>query len=43
VYRWRFLDHRIKHYTAFAAGWSWFRLKAAGVMQPCRSISQVVL
>jgi hypothetical protein len=35
--------NRMEGYAAFAAGWSSFRLKAAGLMKPCRSISRLAL
>src|SRR5215210_1302813 len=43
VYRPRFVRHRIGSYAASAAGESWFCRTAAGVWNPCRSMSQVVL
>ena len=43
VYRPRFVRHRIACYAARAAGESWFCRTAAGVWNPCRSMSQVVL
>jgi len=43
VYRPRFVRHRIACYAARAAGESWFWRMAAGVWNPCRSMSQLVL
>src|SRR3954462_7842767 len=43
VYRPRLVRHRIACYAASAAGESWFCRTAAGVWNPCRSMSQVVL
>ena len=43
VYRPRLVRHRIACYAARAAGESWFWRMAAGVWNPCRSMSQVVL
>ena len=43
VYRPRLVRHRIECYAASAAGESWFCRTAAGVWNPCRSMSQVVL
>ena len=43
LYRPRFVRHRIGSYAASAAGESWFCRTAAGVWNPCRSMSQVVL
>ena len=43
VYRPRLVRHRIACYAARAAGESWFCRTAAGVWNPCRSMSQVVL
>jgi hypothetical protein len=43
AYRPRLLRHRVEGYAARAAGWSCSCRKAAGVMKPCRSISQVAL
>jgi hypothetical protein len=43
VYRPRFVRHRIESYAAIAADESWFCRMAAGVWNPCRSMSQVVL
>lgn len=43
VYRARLVRHRIESYAASAAGESWFCRTAAGVWNPCRSMSQVVL
>src|SRR3982751_1009076 len=42
VYRPQLLRHRIACYAACAAGESWFCCTAAGVWNPCRSMSQVV-
>ena len=43
LYRPRLVRHRIECYAASAAGESWFCRTAAGVWNPCRSMSQVVL
>ncbi len=43
VYRLRLVRHRIACYAARAASESWFCRTAAGVWNPCRSMSQVVL
>src|SRR3954454_24015291 len=43
LYRPRFVRHRIESYAAIAADESWFCRMAAGVWNPCRSMSQVVL
>src|SRR3954468_19811980 len=43
VYRPRLVRHRIACYAARAASESWFCRTAAGVWNPCRSMSQVVL
>jgi hypothetical protein len=43
LYRARLVRHRIESYAARAAGESWFCRTAAGVWNPCRSMSQVVL
>jgi hypothetical protein len=43
LYRARLVRHRIESYAASAAGESWFCRTAAGVWNPCRSMSQVVL
>jgi Pentapeptide repeats (9 copies) len=43
LYRPRFVRHRIESYAATAASESWFCRTAAGVWNPCRSMSQVVL
>jgi hypothetical protein len=43
LYRPRLVRHRIACYAARAAGESWFCRTAAGVWNPCRSMSQVVL
>ena len=39
----RIVRHRIECYAASAAGESWFCRTAAGVWNPCRSMSQAVL
>ena len=43
VYRPRLVRHRIACYAARAMVESWFCRTAAGVWNPCRSMSQVVL
>src|SRR3954464_13652699 len=43
LYRPRFVRHRIACYAARAADESWLWRMAAGVWNPCRSMSQVVL
>src|SRR5215212_4337488 len=43
LYRPRLVRHRIACYAARAAGESWLCRTAAGVWNPCRSMSQVVL
>ena len=43
LYRPRFVRHRIGSYAANTAGESWFCRTAAGVWNPCRSMSEVVL
>jgi site-specific DNA recombinase len=43
LYRPRLVRHRIACYAARAASESWFCRTAAGVWNPCRSMSQVVL
>jgi hypothetical protein len=43
VYRPRFVRHRIGSYAACAMDESWLCRTAAGVRNPCRSMSQVVL
>src|SRR3954454_16482632 len=43
MYRPRFVRHRIACYAARAADESWLWRMAAGVWNPCRSMSQVVL
>src|SRR4051794_26498323 len=43
VYRPRLVRHQFESYAASAAGESWFCRTAAGVWNPCRSMSQVVL
>ena len=43
VYRPQLVRHLIACYAAITAGESWFCRTAAGVWNPCRSMSQVVL
>ena len=43
LYRPRFVRHRIGSYAASAMDESWLCRTAAGVRNPCRSMSQVVL
>ncbi len=43
LYRSQIVRHRIGCYAARAASESWFCRTAAGVWNPCRSMSQVVL
>jgi hypothetical protein len=43
VYRPQLVRHLIACYAASTAGESWFCRTAAGVWNPCRSMSQVVL
>src|SRR4051812_45424283 len=43
LYRPRLVRHRLACYAASTAGESWFCRTAAGVWNPCRSMSQVVL
>jgi uncharacterized membrane protein HdeD (DUF308 family) len=43
LYRPRLVRHQFESYAASAAGESWFCRTAAGVWNPCRSMSQVVL
>src|SRR4051794_21574798 len=43
VYRPRLVRHRLACYAASTAVESWFCRTAAGVWNPCRSMSQVVL
>ena len=43
LYRPRFLGHRVEAYAASAAAGSCSSLIAAGGLNPCRSMSQVVL
>ena len=43
LYRPQLVRHLIACYAASTAGESWFCRTAAGVWNPCRSMSQVVL
>jgi hypothetical protein len=43
LYRAQIVRHRIESYAATAASESWFCRTVAGVWNPCRSISQLVL
>jgi hypothetical protein len=38
-----FMGHQIERYAALVANWGCFCRKASGVINPCRSISRMVL